>query len=190
MTFSKPSEQQIPPEDIEKYKSEAMQLRDAKPEELTEESLKKFSIEDKQNLFEAFRAIDADQNWALSVDELQVFMNECNLDSSFTNLIMRIIHPVKPEDIKTDNGLVSFKEFLHFIYLLQEVQKNTNYLFETLFNAIDANGNKELESNEIIEFINYFTDDKNSIQPDDVDKFLDGFGKKSLTIEDLKSILE
>lgn len=157
---------------------------------LKDDQYTSFSKEDKNNLFEAFKAIDADQSWTLSTDELQVFMNECNLDSSFTNLIMKIID-------KDGDGMVTFKEFLDFISLLQQVQKNSTVLFEMLFNAIldkkkDRNSNA-LGEQEILEFVNLFSEGSRRVEASEIKAFLEDFGdknEKTITFEQLKKILQ
>lgn len=179
-----------PDEQTKKYQEDAENLKDADPNDVKYPEFKDFSKEDKANLFEAFKAIDADQNWRLSTDELQVFMNECNLDSTFTELIMRIID-------KDDDKMVVFSEFLSFIDLLKKVQSDSKVLFKMLFNAIDKDGNGYLDQKEIGEFVNLFSGDQNKVNEGEIESFLEDFGTdnsnekgKVLTLKNLEDILQ
>lgn len=176
------SEQAPTPEEVAKLKKDAEDLKQGLND--NNDDFKRFSLEDRSNLFDAFRAIDADQNWKLSVDELQVFMNECNLDSTFTNLIMRIID-------KDGDGGVVFREFLSFISLLLKVQDDSKVLFDMLFHAIDKDNSGFLDEAEIKEFVDLFSGDGRQVDQSEIQAFLKDFGKNNkLSLEQLKNILQ
>lgn len=180
-------QQQNPKKTPEELKKDAEEIRDQLPSEDKKLFDYEFSKDDKLNLFEAFRAIDADQNWTLSVEELKVFMNECNLDSTFTDLIMKIID-------QDGDQLVSFKEFLQFISLLNKVQNDPKILFKMLYDAINTVKEEKddgLDKKEIEDFVKLFAANQNDIKEAEIDAFIQQFGENGkISYANLEKLLQ
>lgn len=187
MTTEQQQQNPTPKKTPEDHKKDAEKIRDQSPSEDKRIFDYEFSKEDKLNLFEAFRAIDADQNWTLNVDELEVFMNECNLDSTFTKLIMTIID-------KDGDGFVSFEEFLRFISLLNKVQEEPKILFKMLYDAINTTKEKEndgLDKKEIGEFVKLFAANQTDIREAEIDAFIKQFGDNGkISYDNLEKLLQ
>lgn len=148
-------------------------------------NVEKLKPDDIKNLCEAFTAIDADGSQKLDKEELQVFMNECNPEPEFTDLIMKIVD-------KSRDGQVDITEFLNFIQLLKAVEKDPNCLFKMLFEAIDEDHNGSLDEDEIGNFVNYFSPKK--VEKDEIKSFMNEFSsdknKTTISFDDLLKILQ
>lgn len=127
-----------------------------------------FTDQERNDLQDAFNAIDVDHNGNLDAKELEVFMNECGLDSEFVPLVMKLID-------KDNNQTVEFDEFLGFIDLLRKVQKDPTLFFEMLFKIIDKDKNEKLDADEIQEFVSYFTPANVEVTREEVEDFINEF---------------
>lgn len=148
------------------------------------EGIEPLTDTDIKNLKEAFEAIDDDGNKTLDKEELQIFMNECNFDIKYTDLIMKIVD-------KSNHGYIDINEFLTFIQVLKSVEKNPNILLKMLFDAIDQDEDGRLNPKEASEFVNFFCPKITEIE---VDSFLKDFSsspnKDFMTYNDILKVIK
>ncbi|KAK8866510.1 hypothetical protein M9Y10_009474 [Tritrichomonas musculus] len=104
-----------------------------------------FSKEELEGLRKQFNAIDSDKNGYLSEKELFQFMQACGIDTRFIKAIYKVF------DTNNDNSL-SFDEFVQYLGACTRSQTEPTYLFQLIFDAIDADHDHELDANEMVDF--------------------------------------
>ena len=144
----------------------------------------KLSQEQLDNLRKEFDSIDVDRSDELSLLEIKSFINHHGLQPQFASLAFKLFD--------TDgNGRISFDEFTKFALALAKINQDPQLLHKMVFECLDQDHNGYLEPNELLEYINYFSD--SPIEDDDIDAILiqlDEDGDGRLTFDEIEKCLQ
>lgn len=124
----------------------------------------KISKEDLARLHQEFDSIDTNQSGDLDLKELRAFMEKNYLQPEYADVAIKIYD----ED---GNGRISFDEFVKYTRALAELKDDPSIFHKLLFKALDKNHSGYLEANELMQFINYFSETK--VNLDDVDAIIE-----------------
>lgn len=103
-----------------------------------------FMSSQEEMLRKIFNDIADEENASVNEDGLRKLLADLDIDETFAGPMMRIICGSK------NKQNVDYDQFLSFFHIL--LSQNIKQFFELLFNAIDSNGDGQLNSEDIVEF--------------------------------------
>lgn len=134
-------------------------------------------------LQEGFNGIDKDKNGTLDQSELAQFMSIAQIQPEFAPLAIKLV------DSDNDNK-ISFKEFLTFLDMINQLRTDPNAIYSRLFNLMDKDKSGCLDEHEVKDFLNFFSRAK--VSEEQVHQFIsqaDTNGDGKLTLKEILKIL-
>ena len=99
-----------------------------------------FTEQERNDLKDAFNAIDADHNGSIDIEETKKFMKSININPAFAPLVLEICDTNK-------DGQISFDEFGPYFTLLSQLDENPSCIYKYIFDKFYTDHNGLLDKN-------------------------------------------